>query len=503
MRLCLVIGIASLPIVLPACFSSTSVDDAPVEDQPDSGGPDAAAGTDAAMMDATMTMVQSTMEAAVAETSTPTPEAAVDAGPLAVTVVVVNDLGPEPGATVVFQDATGHVLATVTTDASGRASQVVEAGSQVTAVLGTPENVELVTVEGVTPGDTITAHDATAATFANAQVSIDALPDAAPPPGTDSYLVNVGNCYAAFESTPMLLPLTLDCENGGTFPVLVEALNSDDPNPLGFTYQNGNTLPLDGGIAHVSLNGAWSTVSPTQSISLANVPSALTTYTSYGEIANGVALGQPSYVTPDGDGGATGTFPVHPGYAASAQSEANVSSYRNSGVAVSAVATRTPPSDGGSSSFDLSTLLPLIDDVTLDSSQPGRPTVTWVTEAGSLAAASGTLAVLTWTAPDDASGIFGTWMILAPPTATSVQAPELPASLAAWAPSADATFSSPASVIVVQGSFLSSYAQLRSLFSTLPVTNALLSDNLSQGPVVPPLPVDGTLRLTAFTANGD
>ncbi len=501
MRLRFVLGLAALPLALPACFSSSS-DDNPANLPPgEDSGVDAGSPADATMTEPMEAAAapDAPIEAAEAEASV------VEAGPSFVTVVIMSDLGPEPGVSVVFQDGTTGAMTTVSTDANGRATQVVGAGSQVTAVLGTAENIELVTIEGVMPGDVLTAHDATATPFANAAVSIDALPDAAPPPGTDSYVVNIGNCSAGFNSVPTQFNLSPDCENGGTFPVLLQALNSDDSTPLGYSYQLGNTLPLDGGVAHVSLGGAWSTASPTQSVGVTNasITGDLSGFTTYSEIANGVAYGPPSYFSPDGDGGATNAFSVHPGYPAHVQNEASQSGFRNGGVAVSAVATRTAPSDGGAASFDLSTLLPLLDNVTLDSSQPAQPVVSWVTEAGSLASANGAIVVLTWNQADDAAGISGTWMIVAPPTATSVQAPQLPGVLAALAPSASANFSTPPTVILVQGSFLQDYGQLRALFSTLPATTSLLYDNFSEGAVIPPLPIDGTLRLTAFTANGD
>jgi hypothetical protein len=500
MRFRLVLGIAALPLALPACFSSSAGDD--ISYSGEDSGVDAGSTADATMTGPT--------EAAAAAPDAPVEAQAeasvVEAGPSFVTVVIMSDLGPEPGVSIVFQDGITSAMTTVLTDANGRATQVVGAGSQVTAVLGTSENIELVTIEGVMPGDVLTAHDATASPFANAAVSIDALPDAAAPPGTDTYVANIGNCTSGgFNSVPVQINLSPDCANGGTFPVLLQALNSDDSAPLGYSYQIGNTLPLDGGVAHVSLSGAWSTASPTQAVGVTNASTTdeLSGFTTYSEIANGVAYGPPSYFSPDGDGGAINTFPVHPGYPAHVQNEASQSGFRNGGVAVSAVATRTAPSDGGAASFDLSTLLPLLDNVTLDSSQPAQPIVSWVTEAGSLATANGTIVALAWSQADDAAGISGTWIIVAPPTVTSVQAPQLPGVLAARAPSANANFSTPPTVIVVSGSFLQDYGQLRALFSSLPPTTSLLYDDFSEGAVVPPLPVDGTLRLTAFTANGD
>jgi hypothetical protein len=495
MRLRLAFGFSYVAVLIPGCFS-TSVDDTatvPMLPGGDDSGTDSSEGPGT---DATIQEAASPPEASPPEASPPTPEA----GPPPVTVVVVSDHGPEPGATVVFQDATGNPLTTATTDASGRVTAAAAAGSQVTVVLGSPLNIQIVTFEDVAPGDVLTAHDATDTTFASAQVSLDALPDAAAPPGTESYVVNVGNCSTGFTSLPAVVNLAPDCENRGTFPILVQATNG--ASPVGFAYQTGNVLPADGGAAHVSLNGPWSTVLPTQSIAVSNFDfTNLSGYASYSEIVDGVPFG-PAINFASTDSTATTTYAVHPGYPVSVQNEVNQSASRMGGIAVSAVATRSAPSpDGGATSFDMSTLLPLLDAVTLDSSQPAQPAVSWVTEAGSLAGASGTIVTIPWSAPVDGGYAQGTWTIVAPPTTTSVKAPALPAGAAAWAPSPDASFSS-AIVVVVQGSFVNSYAQLRAQISALPAPSSLIYDQFSLGGVVPALPVDGTLKLTAITPNG-
>jgi hypothetical protein len=497
MRLRLAFGFSCMAALMPGCFS-TSVDDTatvPALPTGDDSGTDSGEGPGP---DATIQEAASPPEASTPEASPPTPEA----GTPPVTVVVINDHGPEPGATVVFQDATGNPLTTATTDASGRVTAAAAAGSQVTVLLGSQLNIQIVTFEDVAPGDVLTAHDATDTTFASAQVSLDALPDAAAPPGTESYVVNVGNCSTGFTSLPAVVNLAPDCENRGTFPILVQATNGG--SPVGFAYQTGNVLPADGGAAHVSLNGPWSTVLPTQSIGVSNFDfTNLSGYASYSEVVDGVPFG-PAINFASADGTATTTYAAHPGYPVSVQNEANQSANRGGGIAVSAVATRSAPSpDGGAVSFDMSTLLPLLDAVTLDSSQPAQPAVSWVTEAGSLAGASGTIVAIAWSAPADGGGTAqGTWTIVAPPTTTTVKAPALPAAATAWAPPPDATFSSIPIVVVVQGSFVTSYTQLRAQVSALPAPSSLIYDQFSLGGVVPALPVDGTLKLTAITPNG-
>jgi hypothetical protein len=339
-------------------------------------------------------------------------------------------------------------------------------------------------------------------------VSIDSLPEDAPP-GTASYQANVGQCGTYLTSTPQQFPLSASCENRGTFPLLVQAVGGADAGyaNLGYVYKNDNVLPADGGVAHVTPTGPWSTIAGSQDITLATVPNAAGyPHTGLSEIADGVPYA-PSYSSAStDDGGVTETFPWHPGYPGALQSEGTLSVNLNdySQLSVTSIATRGAPPSGpdGSTSLDLSTLLPLIDSATVDSSVAGRPSVSWTTEAGSLASADGAIVVLGWTATDDGgNGIQGTWTVIAPPTATSVQVPALSTSAAAWAPGPDANFATPL-VMVVEGSFLSGYAQLRSQFASLPPSTNLIRGE-GEGPIVPPLPVDGTLRLTAFTTNGD
>jgi hypothetical protein len=493
MRLHLGIGIACLPLLVPACFSSTQTDD--TEAVYDAGSQ---------ALDATVPL-EASPEAATPEGAAPE-AAAPDAGPQPVTVAVTTDRGPEQGVTVVFQDSSGAVLATAITDLSGKAAQVVPAGSQVTAVMGTPQNVQLVTVEAVAPGDVLLAHDATDTTLSSASVSIDALPDATPPDGTQYYFVQIGNCSGEISTLPWVGQIGPECENGGAFPVLVQAVGYDGQDrevTLGFLYQNDNTVSPDGGTTHITLSGQWSTALTTQLINVTNA-SGLYAYAEFNQIADGVAYGASSYVEPDDDGGGAAQFTGYAGYPTSIQNEVNVSANRGPNLSVSAIATRgTPSLDGGAASFDLSTLLPLLDDVTLDASQPAQPAVSWVTEAGSLAGANGAIVALAWSGSNDAGSVTGTWTFVAPPTATSVVAPALPAAVAAFAPSADSTFSQTPNVIVVQGSFLASYADLRSRFAALPVTSGVINATFTETGVVPPLPVDGTLRLTAITYNAD
>ena len=285
MRAGRVLGVGCLPLLVVGCFSSSNSPAGPAPSEP----LDAAAAT---VPDATI------VDTGAPETSTSVPppdaqaEAQAEAGPPTVTVHVVNDFGPEANVTIVFQDGSGASSLVAVTDGSGATSQVVPADSQVTVVLGTPSSPQLVTVEGVQPGDVLTAYDPTSSPFANGQVSIDSLPDESAPPGTASYQANVGRCGSYFTSTPQQFSLSADCQNRGTFPLLIQAVGGADAGyaNLGYLYKNDNVLAADGGVAHVTPTGPWSTATGSQDVTLTNVPAAASSYPTAGlsEIADGV-----------------------------------------------------------------------------------------------------------------------------------------------------------------------------------------------------------------------
>src|SRR5579883_357570 len=138
-RVC-VLSLGFLPF---ACFSSDN-----------SGpGPDSGFSFDAATFDAFFpdtsfpdgAIPDSAAEAAV--------DAPLDIPPAPVVVQVLSASGPEQGVNVVFQDATGAVITSGTTDATGRFGRVVPAGSMATVLLGNTANPNNMTVVGVQPGD--------------------------------------------------------------------------------------------------------------------------------------------------------------------------------------------------------------------------------------------------------------------------------------------------------------------------------------------------------------
>jgi len=241
MRRALFAAIFPLPLLIAGCVS----DDNAAPSGADSGPVAEDAGP---TLDSTVESEASTPDAGPDATAADSavPDAAVDATPLPVTLTVTNDEGPEQGVLVVFQDATGTVITTATTDATGRVTQQLAADSQVTAVLGTVVSPALVTIQGVQPGDALTAFDTAHLAFANTSVTIDALPDAAPP-GTSGYQAYVGNCPqngSGFTAPPTTFGgIAWPCVAAGKAPLLVASIGSTDGGSnqeLGYTYEKGN-----------------------------------------------------------------------------------------------------------------------------------------------------------------------------------------------------------------------------------------------------------------------
>jgi len=526
------------------CFSSSSA-------EPSGEGPEDA--ETQTVMDATNVQdaagpVQDPTVAieAAAEAGSPeaAPEAAVEAGPAPVTVTVVDHLGPESGVYIVFQDVNGNVLSTATTNGAGQVTQLLGEATQVTALTGStpvqeetfavrhavtdggdsadagvevipsPSNVSLVTVQGVSPGDNLSLVDPSDTTYSNAIVTIEALPDGGPA-ATQSYLVHVGGCptygTGSTSELPYEVSLTSDCESNGTFPVLVIAQGGPDAGNalLGYTWQDGNTIPLDGGMAHVVMTGPWETDLTNQTLVAENLPSSAAPYGSYSEIASNVAT--PTTVSFSPDAGFL-AFAGHPGFAAAVQSEVGASLGNNGIYSTTAIATRGPFVGDSGTTIDFSTALPLITWVNQDAGFPtsdaaippsAQPSASWGTDAGSLASVSGVVVQFSWYNYGDGAGgqTYGTWTVVAAPTATSVTAPALPPELAEWGLGPNASLYPTPIVIAVQSASLPTYTAFRSQFAALPVTAAF--SNQTNGPIIPALPAAGTLKLTAVTANSD
>lgn len=113
-----VVGLGSVPLGCVANNSGSPSDDGGPPLSEDSGTPPG--------QDATVPPVDSGGSDAGVNAS----DSSVDAGPQPVTVNVLLAGAPESGVLVVFQDASGAVVTTATTGATGSVSQLVVAGSR-------------------------------------------------------------------------------------------------------------------------------------------------------------------------------------------------------------------------------------------------------------------------------------------------------------------------------------------------------------------------------------
>jgi hypothetical protein len=493
--------LAGVPALAPACFSSNN--EPPPTDDASSPEPDAQSTPD---QTAPPQPEAAPPEAApdvqadhyVAEAAPPQ-EASVDAGPAPVTVVVRSALGLEQGATVVYQDAFNQVLGTVLTDALGTASLVVPAGVEVTAFMGNALAPRMVTIESVVPGDTLSVYD-TSNDGTTTQVAVDFAPDAGPPPGTNTTYGYIGDCY--IYGVPSSTSLgNGECELHGQFPVIVVATSGSDGgySDFAYTFSKANTVSPDGGTS-VLLPGPWYTDLGTETFVAANadagsLPAGGSWFFSMDEIASSVP-------TPWEYGFDVSMMPVaaiatHPRFADAYQGEVAFIRYSGATQSVTGIATK-PLGDAGTTSFDLTQVLPTIDSVNL---QTAGMILTWTSDAGSFPSADGVLAQISWSDTTDAGdSIQGTWALVAPPGVVSATLPAVPTAVASLGPSPSAMFATP-TVAVVEADFITGYDQLRAQASALPLSQNLVVGGY--GNQVPALPVDGTVKLTAITQAGD
>lgn len=433
-----------------------------------------------------------------------------EAGPTAVNVLVTHpDKTPVENVHVIFHDTTGAVLDEKTTANAGQVSAIVPADSQVTVVLGTPMQPRLVTITGVQPGDNLLAIDSTPLEdLVNSKVASVQSVTAGAPLGTLFYEVSIGACSIQTGSFPTSISLLTKCIGAGTVPIVVRGMD-DGSGTTGFAYQkNVNLLDAgvpdgaaaDSGLLAVSVEGAWQDAAVgSQNVSIVNAPDSGFVTVGFAEHANGVPVPQLAYVDPDG-GAADASFITHPGFADALQSEAFQVVRIGTGVSYNGIATREPATASGSRTHDLAQLLPRIEDAGIEDGGALRPIASW-SPAASLASADGAIVQLAWNEAVDGGYVQGTWTIVVPPTATSVTPPILPAAYAAYAPSATSYVYQPPVVAAVEASFIKDYAELRRVAGSLPPTDNLISDN--GGGIAPPLSADGTVKMSAFTRNGD
>ena len=492
--------------VLLACFDSSNPPP-PGTDQPepDGGAPIADATTpDASQIpDGGVQPVAETGTDAPAE-SVPETGAADDpaAPPPPVTVLVTSVNGPEAGRLIVFHDASGQVIATATTDATGLAAQEIlpsQGPVQVTAVLGGPLRPNLFTVTGVQPGEQLAAFDGPAPETASVDVTVPQVLDAGP---IDSYYVNAGNCETFADGNEGVVQLDPACVGPAGFPLLV--LAEGETGTVAYLSEKSNTLPADAGSTPaVTVAGDWQYSTGTATVDVTNVPESAFPTLSYSEVANGVPYTNTDYEPSFDDPTYESHFETHPGYPDFVQTEAdlNTSLDDDNAFVTQAVANRadapTSASPSPSVTFDDAEFPPNLTTAAVDASAPSRPSVSWATSS---AISGGVAAIVSlhWTSTDDAGDVIGgNWTIVtAAPGASpaSVQFPALPDAASAYAPGDGATWPDDnPTVAILAGPAAGTYDALRK-------TAAVVGSNLDpfNGAVVPPLPASGRAQVSLY-----
>ncbi len=446
-----------------------------------------------------------------------------------VTMTTVTRAGdPVANVTLVLHDANGAVVGTQTTDATGHASWISPATS-VTALFVTPGAVvggdlyAAVTIVGIEPGDVLQAIDTTAYQFGSNRAVVPTYPPN-PPAGTASYSAQIGRCGAAaglgftsYINDPYCQP------SPAKFPILVEALD-DGGTQIGFTFEK--VADPDGGMDDVGdyvvdlAAAPWSTNVVQHTVTATNVAEPadlLREQLVFSEYASGAPVYTelnvwPGYAPFDGGVGSIAVT-SHVGYADFVQYEmaherVPTSTGTNYVSAVQAIATRADsPTSAQAFAIDFSQLLPEITASQLSGADAGadggvdpRPSIA-ITSSDSLASTDGAFALLQWSGTVNGTPVTASWTFVLPPSTTSFRAPELPASAAAWAPSPDATFAYSPVVEFMDATFLTDYRDLRQVASALAPTSPIGIVETAGPPTAPPLPQDGTLRLTAWSVS--
>lgn len=425
-----------------------SGDDASAGEASDEAAVEAAAeaATEAGLVDSTMPPMDATMEASI-------PDAAPDtfeAGPAPITVAVVGVMGPEAGVTVVFHDATGAPLTTVTTGVTGVITQPLPTNAaSLTVVTGTPAAPYLFTVMDLQPGANVFVPDwSSLQSYMATQASVTQVP--MPTPSNASLFTlhagpcNIGSQYPTGTVSlggglPGCIGLGLF---GGVykaaFPLLEDATDPSG-NLLGWTdaLDNGVSTLDDAGNVDVPLTTAWNTTSFNQVLNATlGDAGAQTAAFTYSEVADGVLT--PLTQWPTTDAGGLQVVHTHPTYATSVMFEAY--NLINGGPGAVAVGLAGPaPSADGVASIDVTafTSSPELSGATTSSSgSPAQTSLSWSMRLGDLSSAFGTVALLSWNGVQPEGGTqSGVWTVVtATPSGASVTLPSFPSSVADYAP---------------------------------------------------------------------
>lgn len=492
-----------LPVAWMACFSASS----------GGGGADFDASSDATDFDTSMpmtdgpapdtgmdvTVVDSAIDTSTSQEAAPAEagpqDAALDAGPASQTVTVMGVGGPEAGVLVAFSTATGGPLGATMTDSTGTATTHAPPGGSVTVVLG----MSLFTVLGVQPGQTVPLLDWSSYTMTAAQLT--SVPALAPDSGVTDYAWYFGggsppqfpsipfSRFMQTGQTPSFGIGTYGTTVGGALPNVIEAHN---PGGVTLAWTTEKDVPIggplnDAGAVNVAPTTPWSTdTSITENLTTTSGDASVVVSALYfSEVADGVLL--PLF----------SPYLVHGTFADFVQGDAEMGNVQQ------VIATRAPtPTVSSTMAFDVGPLAttPRPATATVTVPTPGQPTLAWTTSQGDFGAATGLVAITTWSATTDAGMTTGSWTIVAPGTTqTSITFPQLPPQAQSMVPPSGATGSLGAMYVMYGGTGVPAYPDLVGMSTRFTAVSGCVS-----GPLMPPLPHDGTsiLMILAPGATG-
>jgi hypothetical protein len=431
----------------------------------------------------------------VPEASTPdsaAPDAPQEAAPSSTATVIVTKAGaPDPGVTVVFEDAAGNLVGSAVTGADGKASSVVVAGSQITVLFGVAGSRQLITYLGVKPGDVLNVVE-------RAPRDVTITTPASAVGGSPSIVAGNFSCStnAASTGTQVLIFLQPECITGTTFPVLGTFYSSGRY----FSFKKDITPAASGGTT-VSGLSSWALGAPF-TLDITNAPTVpgATAHAYLGQNANlqSASLSSETALILTGGAG-TATFAVATGYADAYQGDVEFADYL-SGVAYNRVVSfsKRIAAPASAQALDLTPgVLPQLTGITRTGTT--RAVVAW-TAAASLATTDSGVVSVTWSQPMDGGSAENVeWTFIVPPDTLTLTLPQLPGQFSAFAPDASSAFDPP-SVGFFESDLVPSYDVVRAQAAAFGMTRVPLG--AFSNAQVPALPTNGTIRLTAMAPAG-
>lgn len=379
-----------------------------------------------------------------------------DAPAIGLATITVYDQGnPRAGATVIFHDPDGSVRGTVISDGGGMAIHEVLLGSLATVVL--PNDFDnaarLYTVAGVDPGDEIDI-GSKRKTVSDWVGSIEVFLPALPPMTAQYAEISIGSgCVSQFMDIgatggSVVMDVHTPCLQPGDLVTVVAEATRDGVNGterLAFSV-TPVVLTNPGVPTPVSLP-PWRNDWRRSDVTVTNAPAVASSANLVAEYYEQNALfdfdiGQ--LVLGGGDATLTGLFPKDVGDQFTLAAQVLLGSDPASPDGAGFLWANSSGAPPVSQEFDLGMLLPMITRVSYVAAD-SRPTISFDIDAGA-EQADGLVVRIAY---DRDANSRNEWLMTLPPIASSpIMYPELPASVAAFAPGLDANFDAPSMFLI-------------------------------------------------------